>query len=185
MSNNSKNILLGVLALGLLSISIAYASFSTRLSVSGTTQASQTTWDIHFDSFSTSSTPAKTALDEPNTGTAQSISTSGTKVTSLNVNLKKPGDLIVYTFDIENDGTIDAELQTFNKTITCPVQSDCDNITYTVTCTDSNSNTLVQGSKIAKNTSATCALTLLYNTNANITDDVKANVTADWVFIQE
>ena len=186
MSNNSKNILLGVLALGLLSISIAYASFSTRLRVSGTTETPNTTWDIHFDNFSTSSTPAKTSLNENNTGELKSVSTNATKITNLNVDLKKPGDVVIYTFNIENDGTIDSKLQTFNKSITCPVQSDCNNITYTVTCTDSNSNTLVAGSTLAKNTSASCALTLLYNANAtNLSDDVRATVTADWVFIQK
>ena len=184
MFSRSKNILIIVLVISLVAITIAYAAFSTRLRISGTASIGQTTWDVAFSSFSTALTPQTTTLNEPNTGEIKSVSTTDTSITNLEVDLKKPGDSIVYSFNIVNDGNIDAELSASSSSKTCTPQSACNDITYTVECRDSSNNVISNGYRIPVNSNITCSLTLLYNTNAQLQDDVTASVTANWSFIQ-
>ena len=185
-NNNMKNMILIILGVSLLGITVAYASLSTRLNINGNTNVPNTTWDIHFEDFSDAS-PQNTTLEEPNTGVlnTNSIITDSTKITKLEADLKKPGDVVVYAFDIRNDGSIDAKLQTFTNALTCTNQSACSNITYTVACKDSSNNTITNGYNLAKNTEVHCTLSLLYNTNASIEDDITASVSADWTFVQK
>ena len=185
MNEEKKSILLIVLIVILVSMTIAYAALSTTLSIAGTAQVSQTTWDIHFANFENES-PATTSLGETNTGVLKSVTTNATKIENLKVDLKKPGDKIVYTFDIINSGTVDAKLSLFNKTITCESDNTCSYATYTVTCLDENNqNALVQGSYLQKNKSINCTLTIKYNEDASISDDVGADLTADFQFVQK
>lgn len=183
MNNNLKNIILIVLGISLLGITVAYASLSTRLNISGNANVQQTTWDVIFEDFSDAS-PANTTLEETNTGVIKNVSTNSTKITNFEADLKKPGDVVVYNFDIRNRGTIDARLQSFTNALTCTNQSACSNITYTVVCKDSSNNTINNNYVLAKNTEVNCSLSLLYNTNASIEDDITASVSADWIFIQ-
>ena len=183
MNNNLKNIILIILGISLLGITVAYASLSTRLTINGNASVPQTTWDIVFEDFSNTS-PDNTALEEPNTGVVKSVTTSATKITNLVADLKKPGDVVVYSFDIRNRGTIDSRLQPFTNSINCTTQNACSNITYTVVCKDGSNNTVNNGYVLRKNTEVNCNLTLLYNANASIEDDITANVSADWTFIQ-
>ena len=186
MSNNSfKNIILLILGLSLLGITVAYASLSTRLNISGRSSVPLTTWDLQFEGISDAS-PANTTLSEPNTAVLNinSIQTNSTKIEKLVVDLKKPGDVAVLSFGIRNTGSINAKLQTSNSELTCTNPSECSNITYTVSCLDGNNNTVTNGYVLGKNSSINCTLRLLYNTNAVISDDITASVSADWTFIQ-
>ena len=186
MSNNSfKNIILLILGLSLLGITVAYASLSTRLNISGRSSVPTTTWDIQFENLSDAS-PANTTLSEPNTASLNinSIQIDATKIENVVADLKKPGDVAVLAFGIRNTGSIDAKLQTSNSSINCTSQSACSNITYTVSCLDGNNNTVTNGYTLAKNSAINCNLRILYNTNASISDDITATISADWTFIQ-
>ena len=48
MNNKIQNIVLGVLAVGLIGITIAYASLSQNLTINGTAKVAAATWDVHF-----------------------------------------------------------------------------------------------------------------------------------------
>lgn len=184
-SNTKKNLLLVMLVIVVLSMTIAFASLSSKLSISGSVGISQTKWDVHFENFSSSSTPATTSLSETNTGVLKSVSTNATAITNFKVDLKKPGDIIVYTFDIKNAGTIDAKLSSFTKTMTCEVDNTCGYADYTITCLDSSSHTVTTGSTLAKNSSYNCTITVKYNDSyTTLADDVSASLSAAWQFIQ-
>lgn len=181
-NENRKTIILIILGIVIVSISIAYAALASNINISGTVNAPSVDWDIHFINFSSLSTPSTTTSGETNTGEIKSVSTSGTSIDSLKVELKKPGDSIIYTFDIKNFGNIDAKLTTFNSNITC--SNNCSHATYSVTCLDSSKNQFEQNDILHANETVNCTLNLKYNDNANIDDDVNTNITANWNFSQ-
>ena len=51
MNNKVQNIVLGVLAVGLIGITVAYASLSQQWTINGTAKVAAATWDIHFESM--------------------------------------------------------------------------------------------------------------------------------------
>jgi len=184
-SNTKRNLFLIILIVGVLSMTIAFAAFSTTLKIGGSVGISKTTWDIHFSNFSSSSTPETTTLGETNTGVLKSVSTNETQISSLKVDLKKPGDIVVYTFDITNSGTIDAKLSSFINSITCEVDNSCGYADYSVSCLDSSENNVAVNSVLAKGESFNCTVSVKYNDSyTSLSDDVAASLSASWQFIQ-
>lgn len=57
MSNKTKNILLGVLIVGVISMTIAFAALSTRLNINGEANVSATSWNVHFQEWSLDTNP--------------------------------------------------------------------------------------------------------------------------------
>ena len=110
MSEKSKNILLAVLIIGLVSMTVAYAILSTSLNISGTATVSAATWDIRFENYAVGT---GNNVDAPNV-VAALANASVTKLSNVDVTLNKPGDKLVYQFDIVNNGTIDAKKATSN-----------------------------------------------------------------------
>ena len=124
----------------------------------------------------------------------------------LNITLYQPGDYAKYTFNIVNDGTIDAQLDNFTHTMTCESGKNCDFLEYTVECKDSELNTVTQNTVLPKNGgSVSCYLQLKFkdvdnlgaNTNnqasnlqASIVNGVytqeatSATLAANWSWIQ-
>ena len=97
MRENTKNILLGLLVVGLIGMTIAYAALSTTLTISGTANVAEAKWDIHFANFDDTHIPANAVGGGTNTGVIKSVSTNATAITNLKVDLKKPGDTIEVT----------------------------------------------------------------------------------------
>ena len=182
-NDNRKTIILIILGIVIVSISVAYAALATSLSINGTISSPSVNWDIHFINFSSSSTPSHTLSGETNTGEIKSVSTSGTAIENLKAELKKPGDSIVYTFDIKNFGSLNAKLDSFTNNITCS-SGNCNHATYSITCLNSSSQTFVQNDILAPNAVLNCTLTLKFNDNATISDDVNASISANWSFSQ-
>lgn len=175
-NNKQKTVILILLAFVMISIGIAYASLTTNLRVSGTVDAPSVQWDVHFINFS-DSTPSS-----PNTGEIKDITTSNTAITNLTADLKKPGDSIVYSFDIKNFGNIDAKLNSFTSNITCP-SNDCSYATYNVQCLN-GATPITQGFILSKNATVNCSLTVTYKTGVTIQDDAVTSVSANWNFVQ-
>ena len=182
-NENKKTIILIALGFIIVSISIAYAALATNLQIGGLANTPSVDWDIHFINFSTSSTPANTTLGETNTGEIKSVTTSGTLIDNLKAELKKPGDSVVYTFDIKNFGSISGKLDSFRSNITCQ-NNNCSHATYSVVCLDSSKNTFTENQTLAPNAIINCTLTLKFNDDAVIEDDVSATISADWHFSQ-
>ena len=181
MSEKSKNILLGVLIVGLVSMTVAYAALSTSLQINGTANVAATTWDIHFanvevDKANTTGASENSngvittmgTLDNALDSTNRSI---GTAFSGLVVDLAKPGDKATITFDIVNAGTIDAKNTVFTKHIakTGGETTDTTNdvVTYTITCdngADGNDHVLTKNG--GSNNTAHCTLVVKYDDNA-------------------
>ena len=149
MNNKVQNIVLGVLAVALIGITVAYATLTQQLKINGTATVKAGTWDVHFENLQGSVT-GSAVLD---TSTSKlGIQTGSTTISGKLGTLSKPGDSITYTFDIVNKGNIPAILSSAPtiSTPSCSAKSNdagattvCGNLTYTLTYSD--------GSTIAKN----------------------------------
>ena len=119
MNNNTKNILLGVLIVGLVGMTIAYAALSTRLQISGTVSVPEATWDIQLSNLTRVNNVASTIANQQNTanGPASVAVSNGTSISGLDVTFYQPGDKIQYSFTISNLGSIDAKLSNFTPSL--------------------------------------------------------------------
>lgn len=157
MNSNKKSIALAVLGVILLGMTIAYAALQTNLSISGTANTPALDWDVKITSWNESSKSTGVTVTSP--------TITDTSITGLGITLPKPGDSVVYTFKLVNNGTIDAKLDSFTGGFTCDQQSGCSNITYTLSC--GNNATTQDSILYAKNNSdtdeASCTLTVQNN----------------------
>ncbi len=103
----NKNILIGGLLAIVLIMAVGYAAFATQLTVNGSAEITST-WDVHFVENNNAMTISEPSVGEKATGTMTRTSSTAYTVTAK---LNQPGDKIVYTFTVENSGTLAALLQ--------------------------------------------------------------------------
>lgn len=102
-----KIISLIVLVVMVLGLTVAFAALSQTLTINGSAAVNTASWDIHFENLTLSE----------KTGTAEVSGTpqlTGTSISGIDVSLNKPGDKIVYEFDLVNNGSIEAKLTNIN-----------------------------------------------------------------------
>ena len=156
------------LVLSVVGISVGFATMSTNLNLQGTANVVPASWKVKFNNLSQPSiTGDASVVSEPQIQ-------SDTHIGDYEVKLTKPGDEISYTFDITNDGTIDAELSAFtfaNPTIVgngVNSQKDAkiveDNLIYTLTYADGKS--INNNDELNKGETKTLKLTIGYSSNA-------------------
>ena len=98
MNNKIQNIVLGVLTVGLIGITVAYASLSQNLTINGTAKVAAATWDVHFEGMN-----AGTATGYATIPTTGKLAASGTSVSGNIGTLKAPGDTITYTIEYTSE----------------------------------------------------------------------------------
>lgn len=159
-----------VLVLGL---AIGYSALSTNLNITTKTTLKGSTWSIKFANISEANI----------TGSATEVTAPVLTATSidLDISLLKPGDTISYTFDVVNDGTIDAILSED------PILSglDSDDINYTLTYSD---NTAIKEADTLSN-GVTRHLKLTVGFKSSVTEvkntDTKLSLTATLLYVQK
>ena len=200
MTDKSKNILLGVLIVGLVSMTVAYAALSTTLTINGTAEIPATKWDVEITDW-TDATPGTGYTGKVNTATHPAATVSSTAITNLAVTLNQPGDQAVYTFNVTNKGTIDAKLA--SKSVGCKESAASDAatvacpeaITYTISCAEGAQTENDTLSAAASDTTAgwnkkACTLTVKYNDATNTgggvynQSSVTAHLYATWLYEQ-
>lgn len=100
---NTQLLIIGILAVALLTMSVGFATFTSTLNIAGNATLTGASWDIQFDNTSYSETTGSVNVPE----TARTI--SGTSIT-YNVTLSKPGEFYEFTINVLNKGTFDANL---------------------------------------------------------------------------
>ena len=109
-----QNTILALVVL-LLFITIAYATLSTNLTINGTSKINNSTWNVHFN------TPVPTegsvAIDTTTYASAKAATKDSATQVSYNVLLTNPGDYYEFTVPVQNEGTIDAMIDTITSTI--------------------------------------------------------------------
>ena len=161
MDNKVKNVLLLVLAIGLIGMTGAYALLSQQLQIRATGSVKGASWDVHIENLTgpsySSAKYGSTSESTGATGTAaasvtQTPSVKTTSIEGLAVQFTKPNVSVSYTFDLVNAGTLDAILDSYyiaaktgDHAFTCTGTGDnavadaelvCNNLTYTLKYTD-------------------------------------------------
>ena len=113
MQNKTKNVLIAVLVVGLVSMTVAYAAFSTTLTISSSAKVAATNWTITIDNFAQAAAQPNNVSGTSEVTVTGPTSTSGTTISGLVVTFKKPGDVAKFTFNLKNTGDIDAQLNSF------------------------------------------------------------------------
>ena len=91
----------------MLCITIGYAALNSTLNINGKSNISKNNWDIHFDNISVIDGSVE----------AVKIPTVTDKTTvDFEVALNLPGDFYEFTVDVVNAGSIDAMIESINKT---------------------------------------------------------------------
>lgn len=168
MGNKVQNVLLGVLAVGLIGITVAYAALSQRLDIQPEATVKKSTWDVEFANV------ACTASNLNGTTTTAVVDTSESKLavdgkTTIKGSmgtLKTPGDTITCTFDIVNKGDIDAKITTAPvvPTPTCATDASsiCSELTYTLTYADSPNTAIKVNDELATGATKAAKIVLTY-----------------------
>lgn len=116
MTEKTKNILLGVLIVGLVSMTVAYAALTQTLTInsSAVVQNRSTSWNVHFQANTlTGHNPIETSgYATVASGATLTLSADSTVITTPTVTLKAPGDKVDFYFDVINEGEIHAKIAT-------------------------------------------------------------------------
>ena len=113
MQEKTKNILLVVLIVGLVSMTVAYAALSTTLTIKSSAKVAATNWNITIDNFTEVANQPNHVSGTSEVTVKEGYDTSGTTISGLEVTFKKPGDVAKFTFNIKNTGDIDAKLNSY------------------------------------------------------------------------
>ena len=155
MQGNNKNVVLAVLGVILLGMTIAYAALQTNLSINGTAQSPEVTWNVKIDNWAQTSSSGNPTITAP--------TITSTSITGLGVNLTKPGQSVTYGFDIINAGTIDAKLNAAPVGgFVCNSGKNCADISYKLSCDTaaSTANTVLYAANDSSTDTAHCTLTI-------------------------
>lgn len=102
-----KIIVIIALILGIIGLSIAFAAMSSTLKINTSSSYGGHEWSINFANNDYGSTTGSAI--------AGSIYLKSTSIVIMNAKLNKPGDSVTYTFDVVNNGIIDAELSSITN----------------------------------------------------------------------
>lgn len=147
-----------VLAISIISLSVAYAALSITLNIAGNAEISAASWDIRLgnilvDTGSVNSTVKPTITDN--------------KVLNFNVILNEPGDYYKFTVDVVNYGTIDAMIDGIIKNIDL-TDEQAKYIKYDVSYSDGSS--IAEKQLLSVGESKTIFVMVSYRTDINSSD---------------
>lgn len=102
--NNKKKkyLIISVFAILLFSTTVAFAALSGTLIVSGNVNKKGGTWNVGIDN--------PTVYEEVGSGKSQVVAVTDSTTLNMSVSLTQPGDSVTYTFDVVNNGTLNAQL---------------------------------------------------------------------------
>lgn len=109
-------------------ISIAFATLSQVLQVSGTAKVKGGTWAVSFTNLQ-----APSVIGEANIDTLATLTNNSTTM-NFAVSLKQPGDKVTYLFDVTNSGTINTKVSAIN--LAGVTEAAAADVTYTLTYAD-------------------------------------------------
>ena len=113
------------LVVAIISLGVAFAAFSTTLNINGTATVQASSWAIYFipnttntAQPSTSTAISSTDINKSNfAGFTNTVTASGTveaTTVTWNASFKTPGDKVVYTIHVRNNGSYNAKVSGVN-----------------------------------------------------------------------
>ena len=106
-NERTQTIALAVLFVAVVTLTIAYAAMSQQLNItaSATVANKSAAWNVHF------TTATCTPSGKAQVTTAPT--TSATDISGLAVKLRAPGDSVTCTFNVQNEGTLNAKISSY------------------------------------------------------------------------
>ena len=154
-NRTTKVIAVVALLLAVIGVSVGFAAMATTLNINGSAEVNPASWSVKFANLNIL-TPSGT--NTASMITIPTINTNSTVLSTFGVSLKKPGDFITMTFDIQNTGTMNAQLGTFvmptpvcSGTAVNPTDADndetlvCSKLIYTLKYTEAPGNSVATG----------------------------------------
>ena len=144
MEAKHKNALIGALLAVVFVMAVGYAAFAQQLTINGSAEITST-WDVKYDSTKTEATPG---VVDAVAGFAGGTNPTGTVTydnddhnANISATLYQPGDTVLFTLTIVNNGTIPATVGTPTVEMTGdeadePLVARKGNIQFTVTAAD-------------------------------------------------
>lgn len=185
MQNKTKNILIAVLVIGLVSMTVAYAAFTQNLTISSSAKVAATKWDIRITNWT------QVTVNNLNGGTSDATVKASpvvgtTSITGIEVTFNKPGDAVRFTFNVQNHGDINAKLNSVSG-----MSETVSGVTKTVKCGATPAVPTAGGAAfaLAKKSGSTpgsiaCTMDISYNKDATTMPGTLQTVSlADVVFV--
>ena len=180
MNERTKNILLGVLIVGIISMTVAYASLTQNLRInsSAKVQGKSTSWNIHFKHITNTANEVQPKEYATAASNSITLSETDTVATMPTVTLKAPGDSVEFYFNVINEGEITGYVNIVNN-ITIPDPEFAQDETLTeaqrtelknaiqATLTYANGNSINVGDSIAQNEEKQLKLVIRFVDNGN------------------
>ncbi len=152
MKKKKRSLILGILLM-VLTLGMGYAFLTTTLAINGTTDVDSNTWNVYWDNVQVTEGSV----------TASTPTISNQTTVTFSVHLSKPGDFYEFTVDVKNSGTIDAMIESINKTTTIP-----NYLNYTVTYADDVP--IIENQLLGANSTESYKVRVEYRTDINPSD---------------
>ena len=185
-NNDSKNVLISILLMGIVSMTIVFANFTQYLMINAYADVNSTEWNIHFENLK------QKPIEKNNTArviTEPVLSGDSTIISKFAVEFNKPGDYVEYTFDIVNAGNINAILSDYVKGIpTCSDNNEsfCKNIIYEFKYTDGSD--IITNARLKKGNRVNVTMTIKLDESVTSMPKQKveiSNLTGVFYYIQD
>ena len=133
--SKQKRVALVVLIVAVIGLTVAFASLSSNLTISGNAKLDPVNWDIYFDNIANIKAERKASItSDPIIDTNDKR-----KINGMSVVLTEPGDKVSFTVDIVSESDIIAVIKDINDTLTVnPEGSEHGFIDFNVYYTDTN-----------------------------------------------
>ena len=105
-----KKLALVAVIVAVLGMTIAFAALSQTLTINGTANMEEATWDIEFGAVSDPILIGSATTDYSKSQKTAIVSDDWVEISDIRAILKKPGDEVRYTSSLDNLGSIDAEI---------------------------------------------------------------------------
>lgn len=168
----TNNIIMGVLVAVIAVMGVAFAAFSTTLTIEGTASISSN-WDIEYTTPAACTATSKDAGNRASTGEIE-VNDAGKVI--MTADFATPGDTVTCTVLVTNKSTGLSARRTGWALTSGISNSDA----YSVNVTAST----VENTEIAPNGTDTLTITVTYNDTVTATPDAEAKFTAQATYAQ-
>ncbi len=160
-------------------LGISYATYSETLEITGSGTVHPAKWDIGFSDQQVQITKESATSGYETDITEGTANADGTSLSISNAALKRPGDSITYTFEVENKGDFDAILQTANITLTCnDKQEECSKL-IKVSLLDNTDSVLAESDASTKYNNGDTSHKLIHSSSTKETFKLKIEYKKD------
>ena len=104
------------LVIAVLGLTVAFAALSETLTINGTASVESASWDVHFESI-------KLAAQYGDASVSGEPVLNNITISGINMTITKPKDMIAYTFNIKNSGSINAKISSVEVGKLCTLES--------------------------------------------------------------